>query len=240
MKKILILFYLLPFFVLGQHGALGDKQHHPGAMWYFDGLRPPKNADIRKYDRLVFDVTYNTLNGDYLLFSNRLPSLGMNVSLLFDVPMTKQNTVSFAWGLGYGFSTLDIKDKLTPQNGNYQFTPLANNENYNRNFLRTHRFFVPLELRFRSKGWRHVKFVVGVNFGVQPGLREVFVSSSGDEVTRSHVRLIDNAFWTYGVHARLGTRNLAVFGAYQFSSMFKSSQNLKLYPLQLGLSLSLF
>ena len=48
------------------------SQFKAGFMWFYTGLRPAKEDKVRKYDRLIFDLTYNDWNGDSKLFQMNL------------------------------------------------------------------------------------------------------------------------------------------------------------------------
>ena len=45
---------------------------------------------------------------------------------------------------------------------------------------------------------------------------------------------------SYSAHVRIGMRNWALFGSYNFSPLFESNESIELYPIQMGLSISLF
>jgi hypothetical protein len=113
-------------------------------------------------------------------------------------------------------------------------------DSYNHNAIQAHRFYLPLELRFASKKWSRFKFIIGANVGIQPFLNQVFLTKSEGEKEYFTKELSDRSLLSYGVHFRAGTRGLALFGSYQFNSLFKSRESVKLHPFQFGLSISLF
>jgi hypothetical protein len=52
--------------------------------------------------------------------------------------------------------------------------------------------------------------------------------------------LFDADPFFYGVHARLGIRNWALFASYSLTEQFKSDKSTSLQPIALGISISLF
>ena len=47
---------------ISQYNSEGEdliSRFRPGSMWFYTGLRPATPEKVRKYDRLIFDVTYN-------------------------------------------------------------------------------------------------------------------------------------------------------------------------------------
>jgi hypothetical protein len=242
MKFIVIILF---FFICGSLKAQQDPElisrHRPGVLWYFTGLRPLKDADNRKYDRWIIDVTYNDWLGAVSPFENRWNSLGVNTNFMFDVRSKKHQALSFGWGFAYAYSTVSTDKKFTIAPSNVvNLTPKSVSDFYNSNTIHAHRFYIPLELRFASKKWSRFKFIIGANLGIQPFLNQVFLNKSDWEKEYFTNVLSDRNLLSYGVHFRAGTRSLALFGSYQFNSLFKSRESVKLHPFQFGLSISLF
>lgn len=240
-NKIFILFLIIWTSLDGQQDPDLVSRHRPGIFWYFTGLRPLKDTDIRKYDRLILDLTYNDWLGAVSPFENNLNSIGINTNLMFDIRSKKHQALSLGWGFAYAYSKISTNKKLIESNSN--IVVLSNKsqlDNYDQNFIKSHRFYVPLELRFASKKWNRFKFIIGANVGIQPFLNQIFLTKSDGEKEYFTNVLSDRNLLSYGVHFRAGTRSLALFGSYQFNSLFKSRESVKLHPFQFGLSLSLF
>jgi hypothetical protein len=242
MKFIAVILF---FFICGSIEAQQDPElisrHRPGVLWYFTGLRPLQDADNRKYDRLIVDVTYNDWLGAVSPFENRWNSLGVNTNFMFDVRSKKNQAISFGWGFAYAYSTVATDKKfLIASDNSVSISPKLMMDNYTLNTIHSHRFYIPLELRFASKKWSRFKFIIGANVGIQPFLNQVFLTKSDGEKEYFTNVLSDRNLLSYGVHFRAGTRNLALFGSYQFNSLFKSRESVKLHPFQFGLSISLF
>src|SRR5574343_803525 len=105
-----LLLAILSFSLNAQYNSEGAdliSRFRPGTMWFYTGLRPATPEKVRKYDRLMFDLTYNTFNGALKPFKNNWNSIGFNTNLMFEIPITKGNTVSF--GIGFTHSLFSVE-----------------------------------------------------------------------------------------------------------------------------------
>ena len=118
----LVQFSILFILCLTQFSVFGNittdsslvSRFRPGAMWFYTGIRPADTGKVRKYDRLIFDVTHSTFNGDVQPFTNKGLSLGLNTSLLFDIPLTKGNTISIGTGISHSvFQQSSVEARCT-------------------------------------------------------------------------------------------------------------------------------
>lgn len=219
------------------------SRHRPGLMWFFSGISAPKKEKIRKYDRLIIDVVYNDWMGDRKLFQNHWESVGINTNLLFDIPLTKRNTVSL--GIGVSHQMMNIRhDNHLLRVDSTQTTQWANKlptDNFNKNKLIGNSFSVPVELRLRTKGWRHFKVHLGGKVGVQANLYSKTIVGKGDKrVVTKNYHFFDVQRLLYSVHARIGIRNWSLYASYNFNPIFKNSKSVQLNHWQFGLSISLF
>jgi hypothetical protein len=243
---IFILFLFTKLSVLAQYDSEGANEisrFKPGTLWYLDGWQPTKTDKIRKYDRLIFDVTYNTWNGDKKLFSNSWNSIGINSNLYFDIPLNANNTISVGTGIGHQFYRLQYNGliKSDPSGTFTQMNDSLTTYTFDKRFFGGNNIYVPIELRFRSKGWKHFKFHIGGKIGYQLGLynktisktaegKDIFINRGFPDITRL----------TYGAHLRIGYRNWSLYGAYHLNTIFKNANSPKLNLLQIGISISLF
>lgn len=250
MIKFLALIVLVvgSFTVMAQDPAAEPgliSRFRPGVMWFFTGYRPATTEKVRKYDRLIFDLTYNDWAGDRQPFHNKWNSIGFNTNLLFDIPLTVGNTVSLGLGISHSIYRisysykqfqLDPVNELTQLNDIQTFVP-----DVDKHFFCGNTLSIPVELRFRSPNWQHFK----VHFGGKVGLtlnnytKDVFETGYGKMVFKNS-QFPDINRLLYSVHARIGFRNFALFGSYQFSPVFSNPASTHLNILQLGLSVSLF
>jgi hypothetical protein len=221
------------------------SRFRPGAMWFFTGYRPATAERVRKYDRLIFDITYNDWAGDRQPFKNKWNSIGFNTSLLFDIPLTTGNTVSLGLGISHSLYRIsynymqfqmDQVNDITQLNDIQTIVP-----DVDKHFFCGNTLSIPVELRLRSQNWQHFKFHIGGKVGLTLNnyTKDVFDSANG-KMTVKNSQFPDIQRLLYSAHVRVGFRNFALFGSYQFSPVFSSSGSTHLNILQLGLSVSLF
>lgn len=245
-KSILFfaLFSLTSSTLHAQYDSKGEyetSRFRPGLFWYFTGLFPAKDEKVRKYDRLFFDISYNDWTGDLKPFGVKPSSIGFGTNLLFDVPLTKGNTVSFGWGFNHHWTHIRHDNtffhNLTAKTTEY--TELTQNIKSALNF---HQISIPLELRFHKESWRHFKFHVGGKLGYAFGFHEnTHLNNPGKGKTViKDFNFQDSNPLQYSAHVRLGIRNYAVFGEYHFSPLFTEAKSTQLNILRFGISLSLF
>tara|TARA_B100000524_G_scaffold237545_1_gene126622 strand:- start:11326 stop:12045 length:720 start_codon:yes stop_codon:yes gene_type:complete len=238
--KIVLLFLCIHLGVLGQSER--QSQERPGLFWYYSGLRPFKDIDRKKYDRVIIDLTYNDWIGENGPFQNNLNSIGFSVSINKDVQFKSTERVAFGIGLGYAYLNHRTPRVfyLTPFDAVQAAIP-SPTDSILSSFLTIHQFYVPLELRLRSIGWKHVKLILGARVGVQPRMNFSSYRQFEEEVSYSEVKLREEYNWFYlSTYARLGFRNWSLFFAYQPLTLFSNNESLDIHPIQMGISLSLF
>jgi hypothetical protein len=237
------------FFVSLYSNAQKDNEdlisrYRPGTMWFFTGLRPARLEKVTKYDRLMFDVTYNSWNGrDRKPFENNWASIGFNTSLMFDIPLTKGNTISFGTGLTHSLFRIQHNNLLKVDSTNTftQFQLKDSLQTFDRSFVGGNTLSVPLEFRFRTKKWQHFKVHIGGKIGYQLNMfsKEITEGLNGKEIDKNN-GFPDVNHLVYSAHMRIGIRNWALFGSYNFNSLFSNSASSKLNLLQVGVTISLF
>lgn len=220
-----------------QRDSILATKYRPGVFGFFSGLALPNRPWIQRYDRFIVDVKYNDLVNlsNFKMFNDKWSSIGFNFQFLADIPMTDSGTVSFGIGLGYEFRKfVHNRDLLTFTGKSFDF---SNTSSFDKSILRTNAFFIPVELRFRTKGREHFKFHIGSNIGYRFGSNKDYI---GDTTIRTQTKKMDNFEWLYvDVHARIGMRNWAVLIAADMLPVFRKT-TVKTYPISLGLSISLF
>ena len=98
---------------------------------------------------------------------------------------------------------------------------------------------VPVEFRFKTKGWSHYKINIGGRIGYQFRLREKYFYEDSDRNYRTSLKSAAEQF-TYSIHTRIGIRNYSIYASYNLNPLFKHSESPKMNWFQLGCSISLF
>lgn len=219
------------------------SRFRPGIGWFYSGFKPFEEEKLHKYDRLMFDVVYNDWRGDRDYFDSPPTSIGFNTSLMFDVILTKGNTMSFGWGIGYSHysnrSKLQFTRDLVNNTTLVSEFPIGSepkSSKFGANYLE-----IPLELRFRTKGHKHFKFMLGGKIGYQlNAFSKETVRIDGRKYSSKQYNFADSNSLRYGATVRVGIRNWAIYGAYYFSPLFTGDGSADLTPMELGISISLF
>lgn len=220
------------------------SRYKPGIGWFFNGTKPPKEKKIRKYDRLIVDIVYNDWHGDVDLFKSPWTSIGFNTQLMFDKVISDENTFALGWGLGFSHvnnRTPWIYIKDLAENRTIVIDDQSAFENIKRSKLSANYIELPLELRFRTKGYKHFKFMVGGKVGYQLNAYSKIVESiGGQNYSVKSYNFPDNNPLRLGATVRIGIRNWAIFGAYHFTRFFTHPESVQLTPYSVGVSISLF
>lgn len=250
-KKIIFLFVCLASvsFSYGQDNYSDTNlisRFRPGFMWFFTGVNPAEAEKVRKYDRLMVGIHSNQLMGDSLkpYQKNAGASIGFFTQFAADIPLVKQNKMSFGIGLGYKFTSVRLNGSLIRESDT-KSTRYINLENpdFSKTVFKVHELYVPLELRFRTGKWKHVKFHIGGRVGWQFSAKtKEFLKYTMDNTNTTITKkgFYDlNPLQLAGT-ARIGIRNWAIYGSYQFLPYFKHAQSTQLNGFELGIALSLF
>lgn len=240
--KTTFIFCFITLLGFGQyeHEVKNKSRYRPGLMWSVTGW---KNGKMPKTDRLMFDITYNDWIGDRKTFKMKGPSLGMNVSWLFDIPIVRHGIVSFAIGPSYGFYNLNhnmpvFYDETTKAT---MYGDKNDIGNFGKVKLVGHQLSIPVEFRFRTKGLQHFKVHIGGKIGYQLSLfnKERF-TLNGEKVVQKDRSAKDINRLVYSAHVRMGIRNFAVYASYNFNPFYSNPSSTQLHLFQLGLTVSLF
>jgi len=244
-RALVIICLLVPMLSNAQYDSKGDirSRFRPGGIWYLTGLRPAQPEKVRKYDRLIFDITYNDWVGDQDPFQNKWSSIGLNTNFMFDIPMTKGNTVSFGIGAAHELKIIRHDNNLSgdDMSGSTSYFLKDSLDVFDKSKFGTNSFSIPIEFRFRKESWRHFKFHIGGRIGYQINAYSKQITNTDDgRLVNKRVGFPDENKLIYGAHLRIGLRNLALYGAYYINPLFSNSSSVQLNHLQFGLSVSLF
>jgi hypothetical protein len=233
----------LSFAQYDSQGADETSRFRAGFMWFYTGLKPAKVDKVRKYDRLIFDLTYNDWVGDRDPFQNHWASIGLNTNVMFDIPLTKGNKVALGVGVAHQLVKIRHNNHLIRDfaAGTTTFAPKNPSDTFKKSILGGNSFAIPVELRFRNESWRHFKFHIGGKIGYQANLYSKYVgTSSGTKDYSKSFGFPDENKLIYSAHVRLGLRNWALFASYNFNTIFADDSSVQLNLLQAGLSISLY
>ena len=233
-KTALFILIFCASFAFGQHDKLISR-YKPGIMWYYNGLRPLKDSRLKKFDRLIVDITYNDwFSASHGLISNSWKSIGYNINFMFEERSKKDNRFSFGYGLRYVYSSILTDFNLTQGHGDLYVNQRTASDSYTVNKLREHSLVLPLELRFGKPKPKTFKVNLGGFIGYGFPVRQATIYKASKELSLMR----EASGIKYGVHLRIGGRSLAGFCSLQLGHLFR--KNNAVYPFQAGISYSLF
>jgi hypothetical protein len=247
----LILLSLIPKVFFTQDSYNEDElisRFRPGAMWYYTGFKPAEIGKARKYDRLIVDVLYNDWHGKMVKpFSVNPSSIGFNLNFMIEKPLTKNNTMSLAYGLSYGLFRVNstnffVRNQIVNNSiGSTQMVENIDQYGIEKSLFKLHSLSVPFELRFRGKNWKHAKIHFGARVSYQfRGVTSLSTKENGITNEQKTIGFYDLNPINFSTHLRFGIRNWSLYASYGFLPFFKDPVSIQLRPLQFGLSLSLF
>jgi hypothetical protein len=239
--KIVLFLIFLPLTLWGQreYDTKIESQSRPGILWFVT-WKPSNKPQPRKYDRFIFDIHYNDFQSPNDYSSSTPRSVGFTTNCYSEVSLNEKNTIAVGYGLGLSVNKTVLNQNMIQSPSNIiNCFPKSSTDAYLRNSLMGTNINLPIELRFRTKGWKHTKFHLGGRLGYQLSLKEKYAFA---DVSRNHKISLKNAAedFTYSFHARLGIRNYALYVSYQLNSIFQHPESPQIKWLQLGLSFSLF
>lgn len=220
------------------------SRFRPGIMWFYTGLRPGVAEKMPRYDRLIFEVLYNDWTGKSVKpFQQKASSIGWNGQAIFDIPITNDN-ISFGIGVGYQYTRIHLQDTYLRRDVALQATILdtfSGESQVQRSVFSANQLFVPVELRFRTKGWKHVKLHVGGKAGYQfRAATKIRETQNGLKSDQKTIGFYDVNDWIFSAHLRVGIRNLGLVASYNLTPYFRSQSSTALNGFSMGISLSLF
>jgi hypothetical protein len=244
--RLIIAFLFTAYCLNGQQNAVPElkSRYKPGLMWNFTGFRPAKAGKAKKYDRLVFDVTYNDWFGDLRTFRNKWSSIGLNTNLLFDISLNRTSTISLGTGFRHSLFRTENLAHLFAADPTRTYTTVTDGSqasDVKRRLLCGNAIGFPVEFRFRTKAWQHFKFHVGGTLAYQLNIyaKSVFSGQEGREVVKDF-NFADVNRLSLSTHVRMGIRNWGVYASYGVTPMFSNRSSTNLHIFQLAVSVSLF
>lgn len=220
------------------------SRYRPGFAWFHTGFKPAIPEKVRKYDRLIFDITYNDwISKTQKPFKVSPLSIGFNSNIMFDIPLRKGNTRSFAWGISYGLYRYQMYDFFTRNESEKSTNLIKDISQYGieKSVFKVNSLSIPFEFRFRGKRWEHSKFQFGarVSYFFHPNTNLVSKTNKIEFIQKT-VGFYDFEHFNASAHIRFGVRNWSIYASYNFLKLFKSDLSPQLNPFQFGLSISLF
>lgn len=216
--------------------------------------KPKKKFDLtnRAGDHLMIQFGLNSLQGapdsikDYMKGFQR----SANVYLMFDKPFKGNPRFSIAIGAGIGTNNYYFKKMIVDiaaTSNQLPFRAVDSAENYKKFKVHTTFLEVPLELRFTADPEtpsKSIKAAIGIKAGTLLNahskgkiLRDANDRNINNGTFKESSKNYFNTTRLAGI-ARLGYGNFTLFGAYNFTGVFKDGVAADMKTLQVGLTIS--
>ncbi len=206
----------------------------------------------RSGDHLMFQISSDHWLGEPDSIGSHINGFnrGVNVYVMYNLPFKSDPRFSVAAGIGVGSSNIYFK-KMNVEIGSTSnvlpFVATDSANNYKKFKLSTSFLEVPIEFRFSSRPetpGKSVKVALGVKLGTMLNAHtkgKVLRDVNGKTLFNSTDKVSDRSYFNSTRMAgtlRIGYGNFSVFGAYNFSSMFKDGVAADVKLLQVGLTIS--
>ncbi|MCW3078222.1 MAG: hypothetical protein JWO32_2831 [Bacteroidetes bacterium] len=197
-----------------------------------------KNYKLEPEDRLIIEINHTSWIGYPATIKTKLPSVGVNIALMFDKPM---GSSSFSFGYGIGFfshnfhSNADFiysRDSITNNFNTHleAYTRPVSLNRYAEKILE-----IPLEIRYRTKTDRQLKIHLGAKIGyVVNDFRSI--KDNDGKIRVYNIKNINPI--RYGVNFRIGYEQVALSACYYFSEVFTSNRGPSgIHPFSIGIAI---
>lgn len=194
-------------------------------------------------DRLVMDIFHSFWMGmpsqvDYMKFDP-----GFNISAMWDFQI-KKKPLSFGLGVGVTYHTQYSNALLLYDKANdiMKYNILPSSVKYNllkMNYLSVN---IPLEFRYRHEcGF---KFSVGARVGLVAEVSQKYkgqdYTTASDTMMVKNLRMEHKLKYNVDVYTRIGWKFVDVYYSFQATPLFEAGKGPKIYPMSVGISLSIF
>ncbi len=203
--------------------------------------KEPKDSYVpRKSDRLFIEPVLNGWLEVPEGIEVRDYSPGFDVSYLWDIRFGNSN---FSLGLGVGFSSHNVRHngsffELDSMGGSYtDLQPLPSGYSYKKNKLAMNYLEAPLELRFRTNGYRPFRLTAGFKGGY---LLDAHTKTKDEDGTHKYKPVPNTLPYRYGVFGRIGYSWFSIVAFYSLTPVFEEDNGPELIPISLGISITPF
>lgn len=190
-----------------------------------------------RFDHLVFNLNYNSWQHNIAGVTTKPISLGFDIGIYKDLPLSKSGKVSFAYALNYNFTNVhhnaDISYVTDSNSTNFYTTIAPSNTSFKVNKLTTHYLELPVEFRFRKIKDPKIRFYIGFKAGVLLGVHTTRTTS---DIKYKEYRIKNFSPYRYGPTLKLGIGKINLYGFYSMSPMFNEGKGDLVNQFTLGLS----
>lgn len=196
-------------------------------------------------DRLIIELGHANLGNKPDNMELKWFSRAINVYLMYDIAISRNENFSFAPGVGIGTNLYAHNIGFGQSDDGITFFEALDSVNYSRNNLSTNFFDIPLELRFRTnpdKFGRRFKVAAGFKGGYLFNGHSKWIGSERANIPLAEYKNLSIPNLNnirYGYTLRIGYSNFNIIGFYSAAPLFnigKSTVEKGIKPFYIGFS----
>jgi hypothetical protein len=237
--------YLLAFATLAGITVFAQDSHN-------EKMGTSAITGSRSSDHFLFQVSSDRWMGAPDSINNKMKATSRGANVYFMIDKQLKGNPKFSVGIGLGVGTSHyFMDKMSASiNGTSQklkFNNLDTSNHFSKYKVSTSFLEIPLELRYYSKPNntnKSFKFAAGVKVGTLINAHtkgKTLLNSNGTKIQEYTEKITSkNYFNTTRIAGtvRIGYGSFSVFGAYNFTSIFKDNLTTNMKLFQAGLTIS--
>jgi len=194
-------------------------------------------------DRLIMDIYHTFWMGMPTQVQHLKFDPGFNVAAIWDFKI-KDKPLAFGAGVGVSYTT-QFSNALLQYNSTddvMRYNVLPDNLKYN--LLKMNYFTCNIPLEFRYRNPNGFKFTVGAKVGLVCQLAQKYKgqnpSTAADTVMYKNYQFLNKQKYHVDFYTRIGWKFVDVYYNFQVTPLFAEAKGPKIYPMSVGLSLSIF
>ncbi|MCQ2275671.1 MAG: PorT family protein [Bacteroidales bacterium] len=194
-------------------------------------------------DRLIMDIYHTFWMGMPTSVEHMKFDPGFNVSAFWDFKI-KQKPLAVGLGVGVSYYTQysNAMLKYDPTSELMKYFILPSSVEYDllkMNYLNVN---IPVEFRYRNDNG--FKFSVGARVGLVCEVSQKYKgddpSNPSDTLRIKNLRIENRMKYNVDVYTRIGWKFIDAYYSFQLTPLFEAGKGPKIYPMSVGISLSLF
>ncbi len=206
-------------------------------------LAAQDKTKMRPADRLIFTAITDVWSGLPTNMKTFAVNRGIIIDYFHDQPLGTSN-FSVAAGLSFAGHNLYSNHRYSRVGNKHEFVAIPSAQEYSNNKLSLNYLNIPLEVRFRTRGWkRNMRIHAGIRGGYLISGHTKYVGEDlpGGRRTKVKEKMLDNIEpFMLGAHARIGIGKVTLSGYMPLNTIFKDNSAADANFFSLGLSFIVF
>ena len=194
-------------------------------------------------DRLIMDIYHSFWMGMPTQVSHMKFDPGFNVSAIWDFKL-KEKPIAFGLGVGVSYYTQFSNALLRYDEPSDLMRYYVLPESVKYNLLKMNYLNVNIPLEFRYRHPNGFKFSVGARVGLVCEVSQKYKgqdpSTASDTTMYKNLRMEHKMKYNVDVYTRIGWKFINAYYSFQVTPLFTNGKGPKIYPMSVGISLSLF